>query len=610
MSFANPWAWLFLGAIVPLVILYLYRERPRTLTVPSLLFWEHLSLQKQSDSRFKLTKEFLKELLFWLQLALLFLLALTLAQPVFEQSARKLVLIMDVSASMQTQESGGGRMASAKTAALQVIDDMEATDEMMIMAVGRRATLLQDFSRDQRQLREHVKSLKAQDTSTNLAEALAKVPALQDTSGSIEVIVISDRQAQEFIGSSDSVAVSYRFIVVGDTGDNLGLVGMDYHLGPLEAGGGRADVLLKNFFTKPRRAKLRFEQEGATILEQELTLPPGRELSVTLPALSSSSPVQVRLEPADDFAVDNRAVFIPSARKKPALLVITNDAGFANFCRRLEEFQVTVQRPGVSSAHASDFEIHLFHKTAPGQYPAAGVLVFCPPSQSLPVEERTVYDWEPEHPILRDVVLERLSLAGAHVLPPSSWMKVIAETERHPLIMQGDSAGYRRVVLALDPASDLDNPSMLLLVLKALAWVNPAGTAAITHLKTGEAYLWHAPVDSGLATVQTPSGELHQIKFQQRTLEFARTETAGLYTITAHGRQNHFAANLLDAEESDIKPRGSSTSLSQTSSRVKIKASYWRDVLLAFLLLLIVEWVCFFFFPRRNAGKPQPKSFL
>ncbi len=600
MSFANPWAWLFLGAIVPLVILYLFRERLRTLRVPSLLFWEHLSLQETASPALKLTKNFLKEPMFWLQLVLLCLLTMTLAQPIFEQSASKLVLIMDVSASMQTQEREGTRMATAKTKALQIIDEMAATDEMMIMAAGHRTALLQDFTRDRQQLREQVKSLKAQDTSTHLAETLAKIPSLQDTSGSIEVVVISDRQAYDFIGSSDSVAVSYRFIVVGDIGDNLGIVGMNHHLEPLDASGGGADVLLKNFFTKPQQGKLRLEQDGATILEQELTLPPGREVSVTLPSISSSSPVQVKLDPVDDFAVDNRAVFIPAARKKPALLVATNDAGFANFCRRLEEFQVTVQRPGVLSHNTSDFAIHLFHKTLPGRYPPGGALVFCPPSQSLPIADRTVYDWEAEHPILREVVLERLSLDGAQVLRPSSWMKVIAETEHHPLIMAGDSAGYRRVVLALNPASDLDNPSMLLLLLKALAWVNPAGAAASTHVKTGATHLWHAPVDSGLATVQTPSGELHQIKFKNRTLEFTHTETAGLYTIAANGRQNNFAANLLDAEESDIKPRGSSTNLSRTFSRVKIKASYWRAVLLAFLLLLFVEWVCFFFLPKRN----------
>ena len=97
-------------ALIPLIVLYLIRPRPRPMNIPSLMFF-----MKSSGSR-RLTS-FLKQIthdwLFLIQLLLLTALALTFAHPFsnyeYDVTASNTVIVLDSSASSQVLEGARSR---------------------------------------------------------------------------------------------------------------------------------------------------------------------------------------------------------------------------------------------------------------------------------------------------------------------------------------------------------------------------------------------------------------------------------------------------------------------------------------------------------------------
>src|SRR3989344_1204070 len=97
----------FLGflSLIPLIILYLIRPRPTNLKVPSLMFF--FSKEKSTTAE-SILRHFHEDLLFYLQLLVLTLLALSLAQPLLtvkrDAVSSNIVFVLDASASSQVVE--------------------------------------------------------------------------------------------------------------------------------------------------------------------------------------------------------------------------------------------------------------------------------------------------------------------------------------------------------------------------------------------------------------------------------------------------------------------------------------------------------------------------
>src|SRR3954462_11383577 len=100
MNFVNPAALLWLALAIPIVVFYILKIRLRRMPVSTILFWREIFEQKQPRSLWEHLRHLLSLLV---QLALLSLLVFALAEPYFrwqKQRARRVVLVVDNSASM------------------------------------------------------------------------------------------------------------------------------------------------------------------------------------------------------------------------------------------------------------------------------------------------------------------------------------------------------------------------------------------------------------------------------------------------------------------------------------------------------------------------------
>src|SRR5213083_3721397 len=121
MSFLSPLALALFGLSVPLVLLYFLKVRRRERTVSSLLLWP-TSLRDREASTF--FQRLHRDPLLILQLLALLALCLALARPVATvtgEGARKVVVVLDTSASMKARDVSPSRFDIAQAAAVQLV---------------------------------------------------------------------------------------------------------------------------------------------------------------------------------------------------------------------------------------------------------------------------------------------------------------------------------------------------------------------------------------------------------------------------------------------------------------------------------------------------------
>ena len=139
MSLVNPTALLLAGLALPIIVFYILKIRLRRVPVSTLLFWQQIFEEKKPRSLWQRLRHLLSLLL---QLAFLAFLVFALADPIFrwqQAQARRLVLVVDNSASMNASDVRPSRLEAAKAEGRRLIDGMRLGDELAIIAAGAAA---------------------------------------------------------------------------------------------------------------------------------------------------------------------------------------------------------------------------------------------------------------------------------------------------------------------------------------------------------------------------------------------------------------------------------------------------------------------------------------
>src|SRR2546423_7206772 len=130
-------------AFVPLVLaFYLLKLRRDERPVASTLLWQRLAADVEANAPWQRLR---RSLLFLLQLLLVIVLALLAARPFIGRPAglaRDIVLIVDTSASMSATDVAPDRLAAARAAALDALQDLPAGGKVSGIEAGRTARIV------------------------------------------------------------------------------------------------------------------------------------------------------------------------------------------------------------------------------------------------------------------------------------------------------------------------------------------------------------------------------------------------------------------------------------------------------------------------------------
>ncbi|MEM4254146.1 MAG: BatA and WFA domain-containing protein [Candidatus Woesearchaeota archaeon] len=347
---AGLWALLF---IVPLIILYLIRPRPKLMTIPSLMFF------MKSSGATKLTsflRQFLRDWLFLLQFLIIFLLASTLAQPFtsyyHDITSENTVIVIDVSASSQTKENGKTRFDIAVEKARSLL----GAKNTIILAKDVAQIGIQDA--DFADSIEYLNALRPKDTTSRIGDAIILGgEVLAGKEG--RIIVLSDfintagqdPHIAKAVVESRGTTVDFINTATGEHRTNIGIVDM-------LAEPTTTTIYVKNY--EPTQQKIKVSiGTGA----KDLTL--AAHSIETFSIITPPDLTKITLNVQDDFPVDNTVYLSsPSGAKTKALLITNNASIFLkNALLASGETELTIAEPPIIPK--DNFDVYIIHNINP-----------------------------------------------------------------------------------------------------------------------------------------------------------------------------------------------------------------------------------------------------
>ena len=223
------------------------------------------------------------------------------------------------------------------------------------------------------------------------------------------------------------------------------------------------------------------------------------------------------------------------------------------------------------------------------------------------LENPAIVDWRNTHALLRFVSFDNVYLRECITIESPPWALSLVDTPESPLIVAGEIDRHRVVWIGFDP---LDSTwplriSFPIFIHNAVNWLNPAaGDTRQFTVQVGQPLRLGLQEPVSEARIRLPSGSTRTIAVDPNAGEilFGETLRQGIYELSAGTNKFRFAANLLDAAESDLTPRaqlrmGETGAVKATETR-EASLEIWRWIALGALGVLLGEW---WYYHRRTA---------
>jgi uncharacterized membrane protein len=616
MTFLFPWAFLLLGLALPLVLLYFLKVRRQTRRVSSVLLWAPALRDQQASALFQRLQF---DPLLLLQVLALVLLALALARPAITLQGKgtdRLVLVMDISASMKATDVIPNRFAEAQRAAIRLLNEAGRGAEVMVIEAGIHPVIRVPFTRDADRARAAILALEARDLPNRLGDAVRMaLTLLPPVDPRVRVQVVTD-------GAFDPGLVRefpdprVRWVTVGGGGRNVGITQFALRKSHYGVYDYEAFVSLTNFSDEPMTFPLVVTIDGRVVSEQKIQLHPQVKRNVIVPFThQGGGRVRVEARVQTDFETD-KVVYgiIPAPRKLKVLLVSEGNLFLEKALRTDPQVVLETKAPGEYPGGMGGYDVVVVDSVSPPKV-GAGRFVFvnAVPGDVLieplgTVEQPTIIDWDRSHPIMRFVELSKMGVEEALRVRPLAPGRTLIETVSGPLMYLLEEPRRKAVFIGFDLfKTDLPlRVAFPLILSNSLRWLHPVGLeGADLMVKAGSPFL--LPLEHGLerAIIRDPEGGTHEVSITRGVLSYAQTDRVGLYTLITDRGEVPFAINLLDAARSNIRPQplpvGPGPLPPGAVERFTYQQELWRPLLLLALLTLLLEGALYW--RRQTAGR-------
>jgi hypothetical protein len=192
MSFAFPIALTLTALALPIVAFYILKVRLRRVPVSTNLFWKQIFEEKPPRSLWQQFRHWYSLLL---QLLLLLLIVLAVMNPFFSWQSlqgRRLVIVLDNSASMRAGDVRPTRLDAAKEAAAEIIDGLRFQDELSIVLAGESPEVVASLTGHSPTLHEALRGIDFSDGPTTLQPAIELARKLTGSHPRGEILVLTD----------------------------------------------------------------------------------------------------------------------------------------------------------------------------------------------------------------------------------------------------------------------------------------------------------------------------------------------------------------------------------------------------------------------------------
>lgn len=190
---------------MPIVAFYILKVRLRRYPVSTNLFWRQIYDEKPPRSIWQNFRHLMSLLA---QLAILFLLVLAIADPFLPwnaERARRMVLVIDPSASMQARDVAPTRFDAAKAHATTLLSGLRDQDQVAIVLAGKSPEVVVGMTGHVPTLRRAIEAIQVTDRATHLTDSINLGRKLIGDHPQGQVIVLTDGCDQFQAASAEMV---------------------------------------------------------------------------------------------------------------------------------------------------------------------------------------------------------------------------------------------------------------------------------------------------------------------------------------------------------------------------------------------------------------------
>ena len=639
MTLGTPLALLLALIAIPIVIFYILKVRLRRVPVSTNLFWNQIFEEKPPKSLWQ-------NLRYWLsllaQLLILAFLVLAIADPILSwqsKGARRMVLIMDVSASMQATDIAPSRFEAAKQAAQRVLDGVREQDQVAILTAGTRPEVILGMGNHVPSLRRAIDDLAPVDTTASIdsAVALAKQLIGDSTSGlspngqvpNGQVIVFTDsaegKDENPENEAKETIAVEYR--AFSSKASNVGITQFQTRRSMVDALGYELLVEIHNASDEPIQCRLEIELEQRPVDILPLKLQPNETWSRTLEKTSleggvlKASLTKFENDKAEDRVKNNKLdvddvawAVLPDRVIQPVLIVSPGNLFLQKVFEANPLVRVSVQKEMPTTWPENT--VIVLHKLIPDPLPPNPLFIIDPESNSSLfridglIDSPLVTDQDKGSPLMTHVRLDNVTF------PKTKKLTFLTDTAKPIASSVGGEAIFttllhgdkKAIVLGVNlEESDLAFRTVFpILSSNAIAWfTNQSGelslaisggeTATLSESSRqalGQEDLWLiSPSQQVKRQTGRTIGPLNETGLWE-LYWMKDKDVPTLEPLRASGKMlERYAVNLKSAQETDLRSTEDATPESiETAIASWFSYPPWYYLALLIGLLLVVEW--------------------
>ncbi|MDB6025798.1 MAG: hypothetical protein JWM68_2021 [Verrucomicrobiales bacterium] len=611
MSFLAPAA-IWFALTIPVVVLFYLLKRKRVVKlISSTLLWQRFLSETQANAPFQKLRH---NWLLVLQLLLLALAVLALSRPYFSGPAKEgalRVVVLDASASMQSTDESPSRFEKARAEALKWVDGLYDSDQMVVLQVAGTTEVKQSATSNKAALRRALQSCAATDGPTHLTEALKLAETLTRDHKDAEVHLFSDGAVAD-LSEFENKGLNLVYHPVGQRANNLGVVALDVRPNPEDVMQRAVYTSVQNFSLETQQAQLELRFGDQLLEVKQLTIAAGETSpQVFTTGQSTNGVFTVRLTTKDDLAADNEASIVSTMPEPVKILLVSRGNRFMEKAlRAASNVELTIATD--STDDAQTFDLVVLDDVIPAVWPKANVLAVHVGNTNWfegisRTENPTIVDWKNTHALLRYVNFDNVQISETMVVKMPTWGISLVDAQQTPLIVAGELGRQKIIWIGFDSLQSTWplRISFPIFIANAVDWLNPASARNNQLLvRSGEPLRFALMQPVTTAEVVFPNGTKKSLVIETNAHEiiFGETQQQGTYHLRVGADNATFCVNLLDAAESNIKPRpqiqlGKYGAVSGSTVK-RANMEMWRWIAVGALFVLLFEW---WYYHRRTA---------
>ncbi len=619
--------------IIPLVILYLLKPKPKQIKIPTIMFILRIEKEKRFSS---FLKRFIRDPILLLQIIIITLMVIAIAAPYITSLAERnpeqdIVIILDSSASMQSTDTAPKRYLKAQEIASNIINAMNDRSRASIILAGDLPIQLTADSRRDEAM-EALQDARCFDSSTSMTDAITYSIDLLSKSQKEKIIyVISDFshiKAKDIdltrkLGFNRNITVE--LMKVENDGRNVGFIHAEVERFTLQENKIHLTLTVRNFNDRMEEILIEIFIDDSNIRNINEQLEPRSEKLMGLDFDTSSDAhfITVKLKPDDNLLLDNNIVlYLPPIRKYKILLITSEDSD--NFLRHaldastnviLDEavFPVIPEFTPYDTVILGEFSQEL---SLPGVFQqlrkyvrdGGNLIVVSSDSMTmglvknmLPVElgrhrvGKKQVDLKLRHEILKDVLISNVMVDRYYEAVERNGSTTIAEIGNSPILSYWELGEGKVFLLGINPSPGWSNfyltSSLPIFCFQLISWINSyESQLAKNNYETGD-YL-----------ISTENVTIHSPENRATNSRNLLLDGVGVYRIKYADREDLITVNLLDERESDIS---NSTSIGDYLGEYTRERIYYvhKQDLTDYLIILVSLFIFLEIIAYRRRGK-------